>query len=209
MVDTSATPSRSHRQIAEALLHAGVRCLQLRAKDLDDATLGQQLEELLPLVREFDARLILNDRMELASRFPGVGLHLGQDDASPEEARRLLGPGAWIGWSTHTLDQVAEAQALPIDYIGFGPVFCGEGKHLSSGDLRTASNPVGTELLARAVRRSSLPVVAIGGINEDNLDSVVDAGAGAVAMISAVTRASDMRAAARRIHRKVERGSGK
>ena len=94
MVDTSASPHRSHRDIAIALLEAGVRILQIRAKSVDDRELASIVEDLLPLAQARDSKLILNDRVELAASFPGVGVHLGQEDEDPIRARALLGTEA-------------------------------------------------------------------------------------------------------------------
>ena len=134
--------------------------------------------------------------MQLASEFSELGVHLGQDDASPAEARDTLGSEVLIGWSTHDLDQVAKAQSLPIDYIGFGPVFAATGKHLSKDDTRTPLSPRGTEVLRKAVQASALPIVAIGGIDESNLDDILRTKVRWVAAISTVTQAGDMLRAA-------------
>lgn len=195
-MDNSAAPQRSHREIATALLDAGVRLLQLRDKSASDDALRKTIEELLPLVEARGAQLILNDRLALACEFQGLGVHLGQDDPSPTEARLTLGSEVLIGWSTHNLGQVAAAQSLPLDYIGFGPVFAAAGKHLCAADMRTPMSPRGTDLLAAAVRASTLPVVAIGGINEGNLDDVLRTDVRWIAAISTVTQSEDMLAAA-------------
>ena len=206
MVDISASPTRSHEQIAVDLLAAGVRTLQLRAKSADEVSLAAMVENLLPLVEAAGARLILNDNLDVAASFAGVGLHLGQNDADPRSARDILGSDVWIGWSTHTMEQVEQAQALPIDYIGFGPIFSAAGKHRNPSDSRVPHRGVGVERLGEVVRKSSLPVVAIGGINEDNLTRVLSTGVATVAVIAAVTTQDDMLAAAKRIHHRVERG---
>jgi thiamine-phosphate pyrophosphorylase len=192
IVDNSAAPGRTHLEIAAALLGAGVGVLQLRDKAASDAELRRSVEELLPLVRAAGAELILNDRLDLATEFEGVGVHLGQADADPSEARRKLGADALIGWSTHDLLQVEAAQSLPLDYLGFGPIFSATGKHLSPGDERAPMGPRGTTNLAEAVRTSALPIVAIGGINEVNLDDVLRTGVQLIAAISTVTQAQDM-----------------
>jgi len=195
-VDNSAAPHRSHLEIATALLDAGVRVLQLRDKSASDGALRETTGELLPLVHSRGAQLVLNDRLELASEFSGLGVHLGQDDASPTEARLALGPEVLIGWSTHDLSQVAAAQSLPLDYIGFGPVFGAAGKHRCDADPRTPMSPRGTDLLAEAVHASALPVVAIGGINDGNLDAILQTNVRWIAAISSVTQAEDMLRAA-------------
>ena len=204
MIDRSASPQRSHRDIAEALIDAGVRVLQLRDKAASDDDLRELIDDLLPLTFATGVRLLLNDRLHIAAEFSGVGVHLGQHDASPNEARDLLGDEVLIGWSTHTLDQVISAHHLPIDYVGFGPIFGATGKHRTPGDQREPMSSRGTENLAEVVRVSTLPVVAIGGINEDNLDDVLDTGVTRVAAIGAVTRADNMTKAAHRTHQRCQ-----
>jgi len=125
-------------------------------------------------------RLIVNDRVDLAEAVGADGVHLGQDDLPPEAARRLLGPDAVIGYSTHNVEQALAASKLPISYLAIGPIFQTTSK--------TDTSPVlGLDCL-RAVRRAigALPLVAIGGITHANARSVIEAGADSVAVISAL-----------------------
>lgn len=207
MIDTSASPERSHREITTALLRSGVQFLQLRAKEASTRELEELVAELHPLVRAAGAELILNDHPEIAARTTGVGVHLGQGDMHPNEARAVLGPDVLIGWSTHTLEQVSDAQDLPLDYIGFGPVFTSAGKHRAAADTRPAMSARGVNLVAEALARTSIPMVAIGGINEQNLSDLLDVGVESAAAIGAITRAPDMMSAARHIHERLLRGS--
>jgi len=197
MVDTSARPDRAHLDLADALLAAGVGVLQLRMKGATDEAVVAVMRGLFP--RLGGATLILDDRTEIAAAHPGVGVHLGQTDDDPAEARRRLGPDRVIGWSTHTIGQVRAAAALPIQYIGFGPIFSSAGKHRFSEDARTPMGSVGLDDLRAAVEVSELPVVAIGGITEENLPRVLGTGVASVAVIGAVAAAPDMRQAARRV----------
>lgn len=122
-------------------------------------------------------RLIMNDRADLclAANFDGV--HVGQDDLSPESARRIIGPDRWLGVSTHTPEQLREADLTSADYLAIGPVFVTSSKQ----------NPdpvVGFEGVRRARELTEKPLVAIGGITRENARSVLDAGADSVAVIS-------------------------
>ena len=202
MIDRSAAPYLSHLAIAEALLNAGVRVLQLRDKDASDQELRDLLVHLAPLIASHPAHLVLNDRVSLAAEFEGLGVHLGQTDSCPREARRILGDAVLIGWSTHDIAQVQAAQSFPVDYLGFGPVFDSAGKHRSRKDKREPLAACGTALLGDAVQASALPIVAIGGISEDNLDEVLSAGVAGVATIGAVTQATNMAETAKRLHRR-------
>jgi thiamine-phosphate pyrophosphorylase len=125
-------------------------------------------------------RLIVNDRVDIALAAGAAGVHLGQDDLSPEAARKLLGSDAIIGYSTHNIDQAISAIKLPIDYLAIGPIF--------STTTKTDTAPVlGLDGL-RAVRRTigQFPLVAIGGITLNNAREIIDAGADSIAVISAL-----------------------
>ena len=196
LVDASASPGRSHEEIGRALLQASVRVLQVRWKNGTDAQIRALLRILHPLCEEASALLIVNDHMRIAADFAGVGLHLGQDDADPRAARRILGPSRIIGWSTHSEADIVRAHELPLDYLGFGPVFDGMGKHRTQGDRRKERRPVGVEALRAAVTRASpLPVVAIGGITKANFERVRATGVAAWAVLGAVSGAPDISAA--------------
>jgi thiamine-phosphate pyrophosphorylase len=174
------------------LAHAGVGIIQLRAKGISAA-------ELTLIAREiklhFDALLpppifLINDHPEVCLEVGADGVHLGQKDGSPAAARELLGKDAIIGRSTHTLTQVAEAVRESVDYIGFGPIF--------PTTTKPGENQVtGVVQLRDAVKRATVPVVAIGGINVENAAEVYSAGVDAVAVISDLERAPDVTA---RVH---------
>lgn len=136
----------------------------------------------------YRASVIVNDRVDLALMSGAAGVHLGQDDLKPSAARQLLGPGAIIGYSTHTAAQVHAAAAEPVTYIAIGPVF---GTHTKT----TGYEPVGLALVAEAARLSrGLPVVAIGGITLDTAPEVLAAGASAVAVIRDLLAGGDPKA---------------
>lgn len=132
------------------------------------------------MAHELGARLIINDRVDIALALRADGVHLGQTDLEPEAARRVLGEGFIIGYSTHNLEQAVEAVRLPIDYLAVGPVFATTSKE----------NPdpmVGLEGLSRIrLEIGDFPLVAIGGITRENARSVIEAGADSVAVIGAL-----------------------
>lgn len=168
------------------LVKAGCRTVQIRAK-------GYSEEDLLAAAmraKRFigDAKLIINDNIAVAKASGADGVHLGQEDASVEEARATLGPGSIIGLSTHNIDQVRASHGA--DYIGFGPVFCTTTK-------RNAGPAKGIALLSEAVTESSVPVVAIGGIDSSNLAGVRSTGVHAWAVIRALLGAPDWETAVR------------
>lgn len=196
IADISGAAGRTEVELAEAYLAAGVTVLQLRMKEASREAVREVLAQIAPRAREAGCSLVLNDDPGLASEFPGVGVHLGQGDVSPVEARATLGEGPLIGWSTHDLADVQRAAELPVDYIGFGPIFSAMGKHLSAKDHREPMVAVGLASLSHVVAEATVPVVAIGGIDKRSLVSVMQTGACAAAVISAVSRAAEPRLAA-------------
>jgi thiamine-phosphate pyrophosphorylase len=184
-------------EYAEALIGAGATLIQLRDKSQPDfqnegfRNTGFQdnvARRFLSCARELHritlerATLIVNDRVDLCLAADADGVHLGQDDLSPAAARRIFdqvkdGRTRIIGFSTHNLDQLREADALPIDYIAIGPVF-------ATGSKANPDPVVGLEGVRQARQATRKPLVAIGGITRQNCRQAQDAGANAVAVIS-------------------------
>jgi len=164
---------------ARKLRAAGVSLVQYRDKNRPPQEVLQAAGILRSEFAGAGATLILNDRADLAILANFDGVHVGQDDLSPEDARRVVGPQKIVGVSTHTDEQVRTAEQTSTDYIAIGPVFA----------TRTKSNPdpvVGLEGVRRARALTTKPLVAIGGITRANARSVIDAGADSVAVISAL-----------------------
>lgn len=176
---TDARLSRlTHAEQVARLSAGGATLIQLREKHLSPREFYAEAEAALRVARERGVRLIINDRVDIALALRADGVHLGQDDLEPEAARRLLGEDAIIGFSTHNIAQAREAAALPVDYIASGPIYA----------TSTKENPdpvVGLEGLRR-VREAveDKPLVAIGGINRENMRDVIEAGADSIAVIS-------------------------
>jgi thiamine-phosphate pyrophosphorylase len=168
-----------------ALAAGGVRLVQLRAKDQTDAAFLAWIRPAVASARSAGLTVIVNDRPDLALIVGADGVHVGQDDLSPADCRRLLGPEAVIGLSTHGLEQVEAALREPIDYLAVGPVFATTGK-------RAPDPVVGLELVRRARERTRWPLVAIGGIDAGRARSVVEAGADGLAVIGALLGGADL-----------------
>jgi thiamine-phosphate pyrophosphorylase len=177
--------------LGEALLTGGARFLQLRLKDATDRALLAVARALVPLARRAGARLVVNDRPDVARAAGADGVHLGQDDLPIAAARAVLGPGALVGVSTHDPEQARAAAVAGADYLGVGPVYATTSKV-------NALAPRGLDLVA-AVRAvvPDRPLVAIGGITPETAAAVRAGGADAVAMIGALVRAPDPAAAVR------------
>jgi thiamine-phosphate pyrophosphorylase len=164
----------------EDLAAGGVTLLQYRNKT---SAAPQALEDARELRRRLgkSVRLIMNDRADLCLAAGYDGLHVGQDDLSPDGARRVIGPDRWLGVSTHNPEQLQEADATTADYIALGPVFVTRSKE--------RPDPViGVEGVRRARQLTRKPLVAIGGITRANALEVIQAGADSVAVISDLVR---------------------
>ena len=170
----------SHADQVSLLADGGATFVQLREKKLSALDFYNEAKAALTVARQRGVTLIINDRVDVALALGARGVHLGQDDLPPDAARKLLGEGAIIGYSTHNVSQAIAAATLPVDYVAIGPIFQTSSK----------ANPdpvVGLEGL-RAVRNAigAMNVVAIGGITHENAASVIDAGADTVAIISSL-----------------------
>ncbi len=190
ILDRSAARGRTLPELLEAVLAGGCRMVQLREKAMPLSELFPVAQILRRRSREAGALFIVNDRADLALALDADGLHLGQDDLPGAAGRRLLRPGMILGISTHDADQARRALADGADYIAVGSMF------------PTGTKPgfqlVGPDLVRRVRPEIAIPLVAIGGITEDNCEEVVSAGADAVAVISAVCAAADPETATRR-----------
>lgn len=179
-----------------AALAGGVRLLQLREKGLADGALLALAREVNDRVQAAGGLLILNDRPDLARLAGAAGVHLGQDDLPPREARRIVGPAALIGVSAHSLDELEGILGPDVDYVGAGTLFASPTKP----DLAA----VGLELIAELAPRCPVPLYGIGGVTLETAPQVVAAGASGVAVSGAVLDAPDLEAAARALVRALE-----
>ncbi len=176
----------SHAEQVARLCEGGATLVQLREKRLAPREFYREAVEALRVARGQGARLVINDRADIALAIGADGVHLGQDDLRPDAARALLGDAAIVGFSTHDLRQAAEAARMPVTYIAFGPVF-------NTSSKENPDRVVGLEGLRRAREAvgSEIPLVAIGGITRENARSVLEAGADSVAVISALVAVDD------------------
>jgi len=189
---TIETPGKSHFDIAKAAIDVGASIIQYRDKYASSRKLFADAFELRRLTRDAGALLIINDRVDIALAVEADGVHLGQDDLSLGEARRIVGDIYIIGISATCIDEAVEAAEQGADYIGLGPIFPTPSKN-------DAAPPMGLDGLVEIRETVDVPIVAIGGITIDNIEEVVRAGADGIAVISAVASAPDMTSAARTI----------
>ena len=182
------------RNLAEAIEQAilgGADIIQYRAKHKSSREMYQEANLIKKVCDKYNKPLIINDRVDIAMAINADGVHVGQDDLDVEVVRRLIGFDKIVGLSTKNLKQVKEANCLPVDYIGFGSVFPTKTKE----DAKLA----GLEELKKVLKISVQPVVAIGGINENNIQSVLDAGCRNVAVVSAVFKDKNIKQNAKRL----------
>lgn len=167
-------------EVCDVWLEGGIRLIQLRAKGMASGPMLALAEALLTRTRATGAHLIINDRVDIAAMCGADGVHVGQDDLTPAEARGILGADVLVGLSTHTDAQVADALRAPVSYVAIGPVFGTRTKDTGYNSLELAA----VTRAATAVHAAGLPLVAIGGITHDRAPEVWAAGADVVAVIS-------------------------
>jgi len=191
ILDPEQTRGRPAQRVLAALLEAGVSILQLRVKSLPPVDFLELAKQARAVTRAHGCKLIINDRVDIALACGADGVHLGQDDLPLRAGRKLMGQKI-IGISTHDLDQARAAERDGADYIGFGPMFGTRTK-------ATGYEARGPEMLQQIRRAVTLPIVAIGGITEANVQEVWQAGADSVAIIGDVLHDNDPGAKALRI----------
>lgn len=182
--------ARTHDDVARAAITAGCRAIQLRDKEMCDREFAATARTLKETCDGAGALLFVNDRVDVAAAVGAAGVHLGDKDLAVADARRLLPEGVIVGYSPDGALDARAAVALGADYLGVGPVF-------ATGTKSDAGSPIGPEGLAPYEELA--PVIAIGGINDQNAALAVEAGARGVAVASAISAAPDMERAARAI----------
>jgi thiamine-phosphate pyrophosphorylase len=191
ILDPSVCPDRPLTEVLTASAEAGALLFQYRNKTASMKAAYTEALALRQAAAEAGVLFIVNDRCDLALAVDADGVHLGQEDLPLDLARKVMGPDKLIGISTHNLDQVREAGAGKPDYLGFGPIF-------KPGSKQDHDPVVGIEGLQAMRGLTSLPVFAIGGIQVDHVEEAMKTGADGVAVISAILRAADIRAAVRK-----------
>lgn len=186
-------PASGYERMTEMAVSAGLPAVQLRYKKGDSREFLRLARALRKITLGTETLFIVNDRLDIALLAEADGVHLGQNDLPPKEARSLAGDRLLIGLSTHTLAQLEQAQKEPVDYVGFGPVF----SPFSKNDHESVT---GVGMLKEAVDKSGLPVVAIGGINHERLEHLAGIAYNNVACIGAVAFAEDPEEEMRALH---------
>ncbi len=183
-------------ELAQMALAGGARMLQLRRKSASGRELFEWAVRIQELCRAHEALFIVNDRVDIAIAMKADGVHLGQEDLPAAAARAMLGPDAILGVSASNVDEAVKAREDGADYIGLGHIFPTRSKD-------KPVPPLGTAAIGEVRKAVGLPVVAIGGIDPENVTEVMKAGASGIAVISAVAGAQNPSAAARHLVQRI------
>jgi len=188
ITDRQLAGNKSYEEIVSAAIKGGADVIQLRDKFASKDELIDVGKKLRQITIEAGVNFIVNDYPEVAKIVDADGVHIGQDDISFKEAKRILGENKIVGLSTHNKEQILEAIRIGADYIGVGPVF----------ETTSKENPdpvIGIELIKWVSQKCDIPFVAIGGITLNNLDKVLSSGARCIAVISAIMQSGDIKLA--------------
>jgi thiamine-phosphate pyrophosphorylase len=188
VTDRDILKGRDLYQAVEEAILGGATLVQLREKDVSSLEFYKIAIEIKKVTDKYDVPLIINDRLDVALAVDAAGVHLGQSDFPCEVARKLIGEDKVLGISAATLGEALKAQADGADYIGVGAMF--------PTDTKLDARAVSIEMLKNIKQTLDIPVVAIGGINENNFRSLEETGIDGMAIISAILGKSDIRAAA-------------
>lgn len=200
VTDRAWTGKQSLHQQVESALKGGVTCVQLREKDLDSGAFLQEAREIRALCGQYGVPFIINDNVEAAIACGADGIHVGQADMEAGEVRRRVGDGMILGVSVHTVEEARTAVQNGADYLGLGAVFPTSTK----ADAEQMPN----DMLRAICEAVDVPVVAIGGINRNNIGQLAGSGVDGVALVSAIFSAGNIEAACRELRELAERMVG-
>ena len=197
ITDQRISSGKSHLEVAEAALAGGATVIQFRDKEMEDSEAIEVCRKIYELTKKKGIPFIVNDRVEVARMVQANGVHLGQEDQSFDFARKILNKNQIIGISVETVDQAIKAVERGADYLGVGPIY-------PTATKPDSGKAIGITRLKEIKGVVKVPIVAIGGINEDNLEEVLRAGADGIAVISAVVSAPDITQACRKLKNKIK-----
>lgn len=197
VTDRAWTETQSLHQQVELALKGGVTCVQLREKELDEVAFLQEAKDICALCRRYGVPFIVNDNVEIAAACGADGIHVGQEDLAAGEVRRRVGENMILGVSVHTVEEACQAVRDGADYLGLGAVF--------PTSTKTDVDQMPNETLRAICDAVDVPIVAIGGINRDNLPNLAGSGVDGVALVSAIFSAGDIEGTCRELRKLAER----
>jgi thiamine-phosphate pyrophosphorylase len=197
ITDTALQDRFSHVELARMMIDGGADFVQYRDKQATTKQMIETARDIAALCAASDTKLIINDRVDVAIAADADGVHLGQDDFPIPLARHLLGPDRVVGASVDTVDEAREAWQQGADYVGFGPIY-------PTGTKADAGPVVGINKLPALTPKFPIPLVAIGGLNKENVEDVLRAGVHGVAVLAGICKAEDPQQATRDIRDVIE-----
>lgn len=189
ITDLGLSCGRTNLDIVRAAVKGGVTMVQLREKEIEEQAFVKEAKALKKFLASLNIPLIINDNVDVALESGADGVHLGQDDMAPAEARRILGREAIIGLSVGSVEEMALFDPAVVDYVGIGPAFATTTK-------TNAGAALGVEGIRKLRKMISVPCVAIGGINQSNAADIMQSGVDGIAVVSAICAADDPEKAA-------------
>ncbi|MBK5274523.1 MAG: thiamine phosphate synthase [Desulfuromonadales bacterium] len=184
ITDRMQTAGRTLPAVVADALRGGLRAVQLREKDLNACQLFDLAVQLREITRRHDAKLLINDRIDVALAVGADGVHLGKAGLPVPAARRILGAGRLIGYSAHSLEEALLAQDDGADFVTLGPVYQTPSKSAYGA-------PLGLDAVAKAARSLAIPVFALGGVKPASVAGILSAGVHGIALIAAIIAAGD------------------
>jgi thiamine-phosphate pyrophosphorylase len=197
ITDTKVQSRYSAAELARHAIDGGADTIQYRSKSTDVRELLEEARAVRDVCVRAGVTFLVNDRVDVCMAVDADGVHLGREDMPLAIARRILGPAKIIGGTIRGVEHLAEAVRDGADYVGLGPVFGTTSKHV-------AIAPIGLDVVRAVASVATIPVIAIAGISEDNVASVIRAGAHGVAVIGAVCAAADVTGAARGLRARID-----
>jgi thiamine-phosphate pyrophosphorylase len=187
ITDENLSGGRSHLEIAEQAIAGGADVIQLRDKTASSRKLFDIGTKLRELTSKHQVNFIVNDRVDVALAIQADGVHVGQSDLPASTVRQLIGSQKILGVSAGSLHEAIQAQKDGADYLGVGPIFEARSTKADAGD------PIGLKLIQDIRKQCKLPIVAIGGIDQENVKEVIQTGADCAAIISAIVSAENIK----------------
>lgn len=198
ITESGISKGRSNEEIVRGAIAGGAEIIQLREKNWDKNKVKEEAIKLLKICKETNVLFILNDYVDIALEINADGVHLGQSDMSIKDAREISNKknkNLIIGLSTHSVEQAIKADKEDVDYITIGPIF----------KTRAKDYTVSTNVINQIINKINKPLIAIGGINKDNIGSVLEKGVKSVAVISAIVSSGDVKEAAKELIEKIKK----
>ncbi len=188
--------------IINQAIDGGVETVQLREKGLSTVELYVLASKIREITREKGANLIINDRADIALAVDADGVHLGWQSLGIETVRKMIGLDKLIGFSAHNLQEAENAENAGADYVTISPIF-------DTANKEYFVEPLGTEKIGKIKEEIDIPVIALGGINENNVSSVLESGADGIAVISAILQSENPRQSATRLYKEIKKNESK